>query len=237
MNTTGVNVVCVKWGAKYGPEYVNRLYRMVQKNLSYPFRFYCLTEDRSGINPEVTCVPFDDSDLEIYWNKINIFREGLFTGQCLYFDLDTVIQKNIDQLISPVITGVYTYWNNMWTDENFKTASHRWKTPFNSSILSWRAEDYYWIWDKFQEERDWYIVKYGGDDKFLGNELPLKYHYPVGWIYSRLYGITEKSTGGDVIIPIGIGSQQVWYYPECMVCMLNGPTNEYYYRGLEQYWS
>ena len=26
------NVICVKWGTKFGPEYVNRLYKMVEKN-------------------------------------------------------------------------------------------------------------------------------------------------------------------------------------------------------------
>ena len=28
------NVICIKWGTKFGPEYVNKLYKMVEKNLS-----------------------------------------------------------------------------------------------------------------------------------------------------------------------------------------------------------
>ena len=39
------NVVCIKWGEKYSAEYVNRLYGMVQRQLSLPHRFVCLTED------------------------------------------------------------------------------------------------------------------------------------------------------------------------------------------------
>ena len=31
-----LNVVCLKWGTKYGPEYVNRLYRMVARHLHRP---------------------------------------------------------------------------------------------------------------------------------------------------------------------------------------------------------
>ena len=40
-----VTVLCMKWGAKYGPDYVNRLYGMVARHLRRPFRFVCLTDD------------------------------------------------------------------------------------------------------------------------------------------------------------------------------------------------
>ncbi|RZI92081.1 MAG: glycosyltransferase, partial [Rubrivivax sp.] len=48
------NVICMKWGTKYGPEYVNRLYAMVRRHLTGDFRFVCLTDDPAGIRPEVT---------------------------------------------------------------------------------------------------------------------------------------------------------------------------------------
>ena len=43
------NVICIKWGTKFGPEYVNRLYKMVQKNLSLPHRFVCFTDSAEGL--------------------------------------------------------------------------------------------------------------------------------------------------------------------------------------------
>jgi len=52
-----VTVLCMKWGTKYGPEYVDRLYGMVARNLARPFRFVCLTDDPAGIRAEVTCAP------------------------------------------------------------------------------------------------------------------------------------------------------------------------------------
>ena len=39
------HILCMKWGTKYGPEYVNRLYAMVRRHLSGDFRFVCLTDD------------------------------------------------------------------------------------------------------------------------------------------------------------------------------------------------
>ena len=38
-------VVCVKWGTKYGMDYLNNLYAAVRRNLSIPHKFYCLTDD------------------------------------------------------------------------------------------------------------------------------------------------------------------------------------------------
>ena len=46
-------VICMKWGTKYGPEYVNRLYGMVSRHLHGAFRFVCFTDDTTGIRPEV----------------------------------------------------------------------------------------------------------------------------------------------------------------------------------------
>ena len=36
MKKSVVNIVCMKWGKKFGPQYVNRLYKMVEKNLTLP---------------------------------------------------------------------------------------------------------------------------------------------------------------------------------------------------------
>ena len=51
------HILCMKWGTKYGPEYVNRLYAMVRRHLSGDFNFVCLTDggvhDNLGVNPLV----------------------------------------------------------------------------------------------------------------------------------------------------------------------------------------
>ena len=97
------NVVCVKWGTKFGPEYVNRLYRMVEKNLTVPHRFVCFTDNAEGIDKNVEIRPFyelDDSGLpEKAWKKLGLFTDKLadLQGRALFLDLDVVIMKNIDE--------------------------------------------------------------------------------------------------------------------------------------------
>ena len=53
-------VLCMKWGTKYGPEYVNRLYGMTRRHLSGAFRFVCLTDSTDGVRPEVECFPLPE---------------------------------------------------------------------------------------------------------------------------------------------------------------------------------
>ena len=60
---SNVNIICMKWGDKFPAEYVNRLYGMVARNLSIPFRFVCFTENNDGIRDEVEIQNLPELDL------------------------------------------------------------------------------------------------------------------------------------------------------------------------------
>ena len=95
-------VLCMKWGTKYGPEYVNRLYAMVRRHLRGEFRFVCLTDRSEGIRAEVECLPIPSLDLppgipERGWTKLTTFEADLhgLRGTALFLDLDVVIVDDI----------------------------------------------------------------------------------------------------------------------------------------------
>ncbi|MDB5878509.1 MAG: hypothetical protein JWQ41_1923 [Variovorax sp.] len=99
------HVLCMKWGTKYGPEYVNRLYAMVRRQLKGEFNFVCLTDDTRGIRSEVLCRPIPALDLEIApgkvdraWKKLTTFERDLhgLRGTALFVDLDVVIVGGLD---------------------------------------------------------------------------------------------------------------------------------------------
>jgi len=104
-----VNVLCIKWGKKYGPEYVNKLHNMVGRNLKRPFRFVCLTDDAAGIDPQIEVKPipaigFDEFDQRKPWTfahgwlKLTSFANPLYDlqGRTLFLDLDIVILDSLD---------------------------------------------------------------------------------------------------------------------------------------------
>ena len=96
------NVVCIKWGTKFSSEYVNRLYRMVKKNITIPYRFVCFTDNPKNIDPEIEVFPLPRIQVpegpERGWRKLSVFNKQLgdLQGKALCLDIDIVIINNID---------------------------------------------------------------------------------------------------------------------------------------------
>ena len=101
-------VLCIKWGTRYGPEYVNRIYAMVERNITPPFRVICLTDDSEGIRDEVVCRGLPElgcprpTRAPGKWPKTALWGKTLFdiTGVVLFIDLDVIITDNIDPFFS-----------------------------------------------------------------------------------------------------------------------------------------
>lgn len=97
-------VVVVKWGQKFGPDYVNRMYAMLARNITGPFKLVCLTDDASGLRAEVEAHPLPELGCEWpkksmgKWRKLVLWGESLpgLVGPTLFIDLDSVIIGNID---------------------------------------------------------------------------------------------------------------------------------------------
>ena len=101
--STQRHIICMKWGTKYGPEYVNRLYAMVRRHLTGDFNMVCLTDDSTGIRSEVQCLPIPALDLppgipERGWTKLASFTQDLhgLRGTALFLDVDVVIVGSMD---------------------------------------------------------------------------------------------------------------------------------------------
>ncbi len=55
--------VTLKWGTRYGPEFVNRLEYGVRRHLSLDHRFVCSTNDPAGIGSRVDTYQIPEIDL------------------------------------------------------------------------------------------------------------------------------------------------------------------------------
>ena len=100
--TSAYNVVCVKAGPKYGPDYVNKLYSMCRRHITLPFRFVCLTDDVTGVDDGIECLPLPDPQFKGVWHKLSVFRPRLYdiTGRILMIDVDVVIVDNMDGFLT-----------------------------------------------------------------------------------------------------------------------------------------
>ena len=96
-------IICMKWGERYSAEFVNRLWRSIQRNTNRPTRLVCFTDDTTHIDPSVTCYPLPDvnlpEDLALTpWRKLAVWQAPLedLNGDILFLDLDLVITGNLD---------------------------------------------------------------------------------------------------------------------------------------------
>lgn len=99
-------VICIRWGEKYGVDYVNRLYAMVARNITPPFDFYCFTDTFEGLDPGITAMELPDLGCDMpkvrqgIWGKSRLWRADLggLSGPVLFLDLDVVVTGNLDAL-------------------------------------------------------------------------------------------------------------------------------------------
>lgn len=92
-----VTVSCVlKSGGVYDWRYVLRLRRAVEKNTTAPYQFICFTDDDAVVCCDIVRLKHNWPG---WWSKIELFRSDLDLRCFVYFDLDTMIIGNIDELI------------------------------------------------------------------------------------------------------------------------------------------
>ncbi len=98
-----VNVICMKWGSMYGPEYVNHLRAGVARHLRRPHRFVCFTDDGGGLDAGIEVMPLPELGLpggqrDLRWRKLAVFAERLadLSGTTLFLDLDLVVVDSLE---------------------------------------------------------------------------------------------------------------------------------------------
>ena len=132
-----LNVVCVQTGNYLGRgvEYVRRLQAAVERNLTLPHRFVCLTDaDIEGVE----CLP---ARFPGWWEKVRMFEPGLFKGRVLFLDLDTLILENIDHVAA--YSGHFATLHDFWRPEGLGPAVMLFEPEWAGFIYQeWSAEHF-----------------------------------------------------------------------------------------------
>ena len=141
-----LTVACVEWGNYQGRgrDYVARLQAMAARHLTVPHEFRCIRPDA------VT------GDLDGWWNKVLLFRPGLFKGRVLYLDLDTIVVGTLDELVRHKGLLHLDEWG--WKEK-----------VYGSGVMVWDAGEHEEIYSRFtpavaarlRGDQDW-MTELGG---------------------------------------------------------------------------
>lgn len=203
------SILTLKYGSKYTAEDVNVIVEKTERK----YKYFCITDDPTGLDPIITPINLPDS-VEGHWIKIWMLSLD-YLGDTLYLDLDIRIQKNIDHLwnyLDERPTIVYTHWKDKgFPDYEGETHDMRYLSNYNSSAIMWKQGTAKHIWDHFNEDPEYFMLKYWGDDRFLWHERFKFNRFPRGEFYSFVYG---HNFYGD--------NESFKYRPEITVALLNG---------------
>lgn len=165
-----IDCACVIHGTAYPWTYVERLYNMLSRHITPGIRLHVYTEaDRSVPEPMIKHVldPWViPSPKKSWWYKMQLFNSVHHAGPLLYFDLDTVIVRNIDWIWQQPTSY-------FWAIRDFKYLWRPNHTGINSSIMWWNTEQYQTVWDTFaQLDLALTMQKYPGDQDYISAMIP-----------------------------------------------------------------
>jgi len=170
-----IEIYSFKWGNKYGPEYVNRLYGSLLKHCDLPFNYTCITDDSQGIIPQVNIVdystwdPFPYSKNRVFTREKLVLFERSQAEFNVWIDLDVLIHNNITDLLTQRnnnFTMIYNHWFDI------ETKSLQWygkgaSCHVNSSFVQWNGDNARWFYDYTVENQEKIFFTYKSLDKYL----------------------------------------------------------------------
>ena len=185
-----INILCLKHGQKYSTDYVNKLYNMVQRNITVPFIMHCITEDKGGIDPNINIIPLptipNDQNVNGWWYKPYIYSKDIpIEGTILYLDLDIVISGNIDKLID-------FYPGKFCALRDFTRAMRPGWQKYNSSVLRFEKGQLDVVWRDFIKNPKLVMRRHFGDQDWLYEKANgMAQYFPDPWILSWKWEIRK----------------------------------------------
>lgn len=58
---------------RYNADYVNKLYAGILRNTTWKFKFFCFTDDKSGLNSDIIPMNLEEGWTG-WWGKVTLFK-------------------------------------------------------------------------------------------------------------------------------------------------------------------
>jgi hypothetical protein len=165
-----INIYCVLVKPGYDIKWVERLYSLCKKYLSYNFTFTCLTDQYNISNYPIEFIQVEQYELDTWWNKVLIFKNDISKeGINLYFDLDINFKNNIDFLIKDPHDDLYVI-DTVWKNEKYfelNKGLDAFTGYGNSSVMLWKGNSFDYLCEMLLLDPCKHTIDHYGDDTFI----------------------------------------------------------------------
>lgn len=188
-----VYIVCLKWGTKYGPEYVHRLANMVQRHCSLNYEFICFTDSTKGLASNIKTFKLPPLPVSGWWYKPWFLSNELpIRGTALFLDLDVVIFANIDKLFS------YKPESKFVIIRDFNRQIRKNWDRMNSSVFRFEIGSQSKAYHEFSNNINLISRRFHGDQDFMYKYITKFDFFPDDWIQSYKWEMRGRSELGIV---------------------------------------
>ena len=192
------NVICIKWGDKYSPQYVNALYAMIRRNTSYDIRFFCFTDNAQSLHPDIQIRPLPVLKTTPEYQTKYAYRKeaglcdntlgGLEGERVFFFDLDIVIINNLDEFFAYPKDDKF-YIINDWNSKGMRVGQ--------ASAYSWVVGTLGYIKEYFEKYPKEVVDRYyTASQEYLSDKVIQRYgslnFWPKGWFCSFRFHCMPK---------------------------------------------
>lgn len=165
-----IDCACLIHSTGYDWIYVERLYNMLSKNISYPIKFHVYTEAERKVPDFMIKHVLEEwpgfaGPKKSWWHKIQLFNSEHHKGNLLYFDLDTVVTGNLDWILN--CDSRY-----FWAVRDFRRLWKPSHTGINSSVMWWDTQKFDWVWQAFKSKQLKHLQRvYHGDQDYISDTI------------------------------------------------------------------
>ena len=199
-----INLMTIKWGNKFEPNYPNLIHRMAKRHMPCEFDSYCMTDDGTGLDSDIKIVECTEKWL---WNDILSMKQWWFwdaikmslfapklcgiEGKILFSDLDNLFLGDMSRVVETKPPAmIATDWNANWHIP-MHGGNYFLTMGFNASLIYVDNRDPITneIWEHFVKHYDKAKGSLYSSDAYLWRCHRDKISsYPDGTIYSHSRG-------------------------------------------------
>lgn len=160
---------------------------MTTRHMTVPHGFACITEDPTGLHPDIRVIPTPKGKVSGWWYKPWVFSKDIpLEGTLLFMDLDIVVIGNIDNL--------WTHFPGKFAIiKDFNRSLVKGWEKFNSSIFRLEKGQLPHVWENLAA--DWkHTTRMHGDQDWIYMQIKKDFvFWPDEWIQSYKWEIRNRN--------------------------------------------